>query len=123
MSMKSAQKVCLCTAMSITLLLSIGCVAQSNANKESKVVDMKCKNSAIEKSSALIQFLLDDIKTTYPHTGGGGISEIKQTQTNVYVVSIAQEERIDQVTYSLSIDDSCKVTLVKKEESTINFSR
>src|SRR6187431_3410419 len=123
MSMKFAKKVCLCTAMSITLLLSIGCAAQSNANKESKVVDMKCKNSAIEKSNALIQFLLDDIKTTYPHTGGGGISEIKQTQTNVYVVSIAQEERIDQLTYSLSIDDNCKVTLVKKEESTINFSR
>lgn len=123
MSMKLARKVCLCAAMSITLLLSIGCVAQSNANKESKVVDMKCKNSAIEKSNALIKFLLDDIKTTYPHTGGGGISEIKQTQTNVYVVSIAQEERIDQLTYSLSIDENCKVTLVKKEESTVNFSR
>ncbi len=123
MLMTSAKKICLCAAMSITLLLSIGCAAQSNASKESKVVDMKCKNSAIEKSNALIQFLLNDIQSTYPHSGGGGISEIKQTQTNVYVVLIAQEERIDQLTYELSIDDSCKVALVKKEESTINFSR
>ena len=62
-------------------------------------------------------------KSTYPHDGGGGISEIKQTQTNVFVVLIAQEERIDQLTYELSIDDSCKVALVKKEESTISFGR
>ncbi|HSX50867.1 MAG TPA: hypothetical protein VLF09_07930 [Cellvibrio sp.] len=123
MSLSSVKKICLCTAMSITLSVSLGCAAQSNANKESKVVDMKCKNSAIEKSNALIHFMLEDIKKTYPHTGGGGISEIKQTQTNVYVVSIAQEERIDQLTYELSIDDNCKVTLVKKEESTVNYGR
>lgn len=82
-----------------------------------------CGLSAIKKSNALIQFVLSDIKSTYPHDGGGGISEIKQTQTNVFVVSIAQEERIDQLTYELSIDDSCKVALVKKEESTISFGR
>lgn len=71
----------------------------------------------------LFQFLLNDIKSTYAHDGGGGISDIKQTQTNVFVVSIAQEERIDQLTYQLSIDDSCKVALVKKEESAISFGR
>lgn len=123
MFINSAKTVFFCAAISINLLISIGCSAQTNANKNSKVVDMKCKNSAIEKSNALIQFLLSDIKSTYPHDGGGGISEIKQTQTNVFVVSIAQEERIDQLTYELSIDDSCKVALVKKEESSISFGR
>jgi hypothetical protein len=66
---------------------------------------------------------LNDIKSTYAHDGGGGISEIKQIKTNMFVVSIAQEERIDQLRYELSIDDKYKVALVKKEESTINFGR
>jgi hypothetical protein len=29
----------------------------------------------------------------------------------------------DQLTYELAIDDCCKVALVKKEESTVNFER
>lgn len=123
MLINSVKTAFFCAAISINLLISIGCSAQSNVNKSSKVVDMKCKNLAMEKSNALIQFLLNDIKSTYPHDGGGGISEIKQIQTNVFVVSIAQEERIDQLTYELSIDDSCKVALVKKEESAISFGR
>lgn len=109
-----------CAAILINFL-SIGCVAQTTTNKNSNVVDTACKNSTIEKSGDLIQFMLNDIKTTYPYIGGGGISEIKQIQTNVFVVSIAQEERIDQLTYELSIDDSCKVSLVKKEKSTVSF--
>lgn len=121
MVMNSTKAVFLGAAIAVNLL-SIGCVAQTNTDKNSKVVNMKCKNSAIEKSSALIQFMLDDMNKTYPHTGGGGISEIKQTQTNVFVVSIAQEERIDQLTYELSIDNGCKVSLVKKEESTVSFN-
>ena len=84
---------------------------------------MNCNNSAIKKSSLLIRYVLDDIEKNYHHTGGGGISEIKQTQTNVFVVSIAQEERIDQLTYAMEIDDGCKITLLEKSESTINFSR
>ncbi|HSC68964.1 MAG TPA: hypothetical protein VLC79_14800 [Cellvibrio sp.] len=123
MSLKLVKKICLYITISIALLLSIGCAAQSNANKEPRVIDMKCKNSAIEKSNALFKFILSDIQSNYSHKGGGGISEIKQRKTNIFLVSIAQEERIDQLTYELSIDDGCKVVLVKKEESTINFSR
>ena len=112
----------------ICCLISIGvrpilCFANPNPSKISSKNIEHCGLSAIEKSNALIQFVLNDIKSTYPHDGGGGISEIKQTQTNVFVVLIAQEERIDQLTYELSIDDSCKVALVKKEESTISFGR
>ncbi|PUA30462.1 MAG: hypothetical protein B0W54_08195 [Cellvibrio sp. 79] len=101
----------------------INCLANSQSSKISSKIFQGCELSAIEKSHASIQFLLNDIKSTYPHTGGAGISEIKQTQTNVFVVSINQEERIDQLTYELSIDESCQVKLVKKEESAINFSR
>lgn len=105
------------------ITLSIGCSAQTIVTKDSGGSIMQCNNSAIEKSSALIQFILEDIKATYSHTGGGGISEIKQTQTNLFVVSIAQEERIDQVSYQLIVDENCKVSLERKEESSINFSQ
>jgi len=114
---------CRCVAMSICLFFSIGCTAQVQSAKDLKVTPMKCENSAVEKSYALLHFILDDIKATYPHVGGGGISEIKQTHTNIFVVSINQEERIDQLSYELSIDKNCSVSLVKKEESTINFSQ
>ena len=117
------KSICRCFAVFICLFFSISCTAQTQPVKDSKVVPMKCENSAVEKSYALIHFILDDIKATYPHVGGGGISEIKQTQTNFFVVSIAQEERMDQLSYELTIDKNCKVSLVKKEESTINFSR
>lgn len=112
----------------ICCLISIGvrpiiCFANPQPPKISSKNVEGCGLSSVEKSNALIQFVLNDIKSTYPHDGGGGISEIKQTQTNVFVVSIAQEKRIDQLTYELSIDDSCKVLLVKKEESTISFGQ
>lgn len=113
--------VCRCVAIFIFLFFSISCTAQVQLAKDLKVIPMKCENSAVEKSYALLHFILDDIKTTYPHVGGGGISEIKQKQTNIFVVSINQEERIDQISYELSIDKNCIVSLVKKEESTINF--
>lgn len=111
-----------CVAAFIFLFSLISCPAQTQPLKNSKVVAMNCENTAIEKSHALIKFILDDIKATYPHVGGGGISEIKQTQTNLFVVLIAQEERIDQLSYELTIDKNCEVSLVQKKESAINFS-
>jgi hypothetical protein len=105
------------------ITLSASCSAQTTKSKEPKMPIIECKSSAMEKSYALIRFVLDDLKANYPHVGGGGISEIKQTQTNLFVVSIAQEERIDQLSYQLAVDDNCKVSLESKEESTISFSR
>jgi hypothetical protein len=107
------------TVIFVSIFLFIGCAAQAQPTKEA--ANMKCGNSAIDKSYAMIHFILDDIKDHYPNIGGGGITEIKQTKTNVFLISIAQEERIDQISYALSVDDECKVALLKKEESTINF--
>lgn len=111
-----------CIALYMCLFFPLGCIADGNSATNLKEGLTRCENSAIEKSYALIHFILDDIKATYPHVGGGGISEIKQTQTNFFVVSIAQEERIDQLSYELAIDKHCKVSLVKKEESVISFA-
>jgi hypothetical protein len=109
-------------AMFAYLFLSVSCTAQVQSTKISKAFNMNCEYSAVDRSYALLQFILEDIKSTYPNTGGGGISEIKQTKTNVFVVSIEQEERIDQLSYELAIAKQCRVSLIKKDESTISFS-
>ena len=89
-------------------------------NSFSQNKSLECIN-AIDKSSALIQFILEDIKLSYSQAGGGGITEIKQSQTDQYDVSIAQEERVDRIRYELSIDQGCNVKILKKEESTLSF--
>ena len=105
------------------IALSISCSAQMITSKELKMPIIECKSSTMEKSYVLIRFILDDLRATYPHAGAGGISEIKQTQANLFVVSIAQEKHIDQLSYRFFVGDDCKVFLESKEESTISFSR
>ena len=84
--------------------------------------DGKCSSSAaINRSSAAIKFILDDIRDSYSHTGGGGITRITEYQTDSFEVSISQEERIDILRYQVLIGTDCKVTLVKKEESVKSF--
>lgn len=74
----------------------------------------------LKKSHVMIQHILDDISETYTHSGGGGITQIQLSATDTYSVSIAQEERIDQITYTLTVDDSCTVKTVNKEVSAIS---
>ena len=80
-----------------------------------------CMSNSIIKSQNLIDFMLKDILATYKHTGGGGITSLKEIATHIYEVSIAQEERVDVLTYELAIDNTCTVTLLKKSESTVSF--
>lgn len=82
---------------------------------------VECKMTAVKKSKAVIEAILNDLDSTYLEPGGGGISKIEQSRTNVFVVSISQEERIDQFTYEVAVDNACKVKILKKEPSTISF--
>lgn len=79
--------------------------------------------TSIKKSKAAIEVILSDLDSSYSEVGGGGISEIKQIRTNVYLVSIPQEERIDKFTYEVSVDEACKVKILKKAPSTKSFER
>lgn len=94
--------------------------------QETKIMNHQkknCKSNSIVKSKSLINFILADILATYTHTGGGGITSIKEIATHTYEVSIAQEERMDVLTYELSNDEACTVKLLKKSESTISFGQ
>lgn len=83
-------------------------------------MNSKCKNTAVARSQEMIRTIIDDLSKSYTEAGGGGISQIKQSATDTYVVSISQEERIDQITYVMTINQDCKATIEKRTESTVN---
>jgi len=74
--------------------------------------------NAIERSKCIIEAILADISRTYTQVGGGGISAIKQNSTTSFTVSIAQEERIDQLTYEATVDGKGKVSVKKTDQAT-----
>ena len=108
---------------------NLSCANQNPTTVDSKIQEIKtmsnedtsCKTNKIIRSQKLINFIFADINTTYSQTGGGGITAIKETATNVFNVSISQEERIDVLTYHLDVDEECNIKLIKTEESTITF--
>jgi len=79
-----------------------------------------CPMTALMRSHRSIQFILNDLTTTYTEPGGGGISKIKAIATNTYVIFISQEERVDQISYSLDIDKACNITVLKREVSALS---
>ena len=115
--------------LSITLSSSCASTANQNASSGSKETEtgtentLNCKKNKIIKSKAFIDHIFQDILNTYSHTGGGGVTSIKEVSTNTFEIYIAQEERIDVLLYELKIDDNCTVEQLKKSDSTISFGQ
>lgn len=76
-----------------------------------------CGKSALAKSECMIKMSLKDIKATYKHVGGGGITEIKSIATNTYRISISQEERVDHITYEFELKPGGELRISKRTES------
>lgn len=75
-----------------------------------------CNVSRFEKSQRIIEKVLEDLSENYDQVGGE-ISNIRLTATNVYQVSVSQEERIDLLTYHVEVNSTCEVTILKKDVS------
>ncbi|WP_332694776.1 hypothetical protein [Bosea sp. (in: a-proteobacteria)] len=73
----------------------------------------RCQMNAIERSKCIIEAILADISRSYKEIGGGGISAIKQNSTTSFTVSIAQEGRVDLLTYEAQVDGKGKVSVSK----------
>jgi len=97
----------------------IGCVSSIAIGQNTMNSEKKCANTSVQRSQVMLRAILDDLTTSYTELGGGGISQIKLSATNTYVVSISQEERIDQITYEMSIDADCKVAIDKRTETSV----
>ena len=75
-----------------------------------------CGEPALARTRCMIQIALEDLEAIYSHTGGGGITEIKAVATDVYRISISQEERIDQVTYEFDVGPDGRTVIRKRTE-------
>jgi hypothetical protein len=80
----------------------------------------KCSTS-LERSQAIFRAILDDLPKHYTQVGGGGISEIKQTASDTFVVSIPQEERIDQISYKIEMSATCVIKIKSRVTSAISL--
>ena len=91
-------------------------------NEEIKTMPqpVDCTENAITRSRCIIEAILEDISETYRFVGGG-ITSIKQDSTWTFTVSIAQEERIDLITYTVSLTPDGAVTIENRETGVESF--
>ena len=83
--------------------------------------NIDCNKNAVARSLCIIEAILNDINETYDSVGGGGISSIQQDATWTYTVSISQEERVDQITYTVEMSSDGKVTIKDRKTGTESF--
>lgn len=78
----------------------------------------ECTQNALGRSRCMIAKVLRDVRETYLIPGGGGISAVRAVANDTYAVSIAQEERLDVITYVLELDERGEATVKQRTEST-----
>ena len=77
----------------------------------------ECTESPVGRSRCMIAKVLRDVSETYLLPGGGGISAVRAVARDTYAVSIAQEERVDVITYTLALDDRGEAVIKRRTES------
>ncbi len=110
-------------AILFILLTLLGYAVTAATGKDKMNSKKTCDLTPVQRSQEMLRTILDDISKTYTLPGGGGISKIRLDATNVYVVSISQEERTDEITYELEINQDCKAVVVKRTSDAISRNR
>lgn len=77
-----------------------------------------CGKTMVQKSTCMIKAMLDDVNQRYGDISGGGISELRQLATYQYRVSLPQEERIIEITYTFDIKSTGELKITQRSEST-----
>lgn len=95
------------------LIASFGCTGASESEKDTMNSGSACDKSRLTISREIVKKILEDIPLNYDQVGGE-ISGVKLVATNVYVVSISQEERVDQLTYEVEVDQDCSVKILNR---------
>lgn len=80
--------------------------------------ELSCKSEAVDRSRRIIEAILRDVCATYPFEGGGGITQIRQDTTWGFTVSIAQEERVDTISYQIAPSPAGEITIEERKTGT-----
>ena len=80
----------------------------------------RCGNTEIERSTCMIELILDDVKTNYKEVGGGGITNIRAGVGMSYSIARPQEERTDILTYEFELRGG-EIAIKSKKESTETY--
>jgi hypothetical protein len=79
----------------------------------------KCGAGALNRSKCMIELIFEELSDSYSAaSGGGGVSKIQALSTTSYMISVSQEERVDQFTYEFDLSKPGVVAMIKKTEST-----
>lgn len=76
-----------------------------------------CMRSEMEKSQCILKAILKDIAKTYAQAGDG-ISNIRRKDSNTYVVSVVQGNRVDLITYVFEAQKTGILTIAKRSVDT-----
>ena len=105
----------------ITCTLLILCSSRLSANLSAvKLTDnplLKC--SHLVKTISSFKAIINDVENTYDALGGP-MTSIAASGPNTYEVYIAQDERIDRLTYSLKFNEKCDVEIADKKNETLD---
>ena len=105
----------------ITLTFLIFCSSSFSADlSDTKLTDnplLKC--SHLVKTISSFKAIINDIEYFYTQIGGP-MTSIAAAGPNTYEVYIAQEERVDRLTYSLKFNENCDVKIIDKKEETLD---
>lgn len=102
--------------LSFTLLLA--CTSGKPTETHAMTDKTTCESARLKTSIAAIEKIMEDVRSNYDQAGGE-ISKIQLIATGVYVVSIAPEERIDQLKYEVETKADCSISIRKKDVSSI----
>jgi hypothetical protein len=81
----------------------------------SPLATKECKMNPLERSTCVIELILQDIRDTYKLVPGGGIGLIRQNATTSYSIELLREEHVDVFTYTFDFADD-RVTILSKVE-------
>lgn len=99
-------------------ILAVAGIHPVDAGGEQKAIlmpnDKACTESAVARSICVLKRIMDDIAETYPEVGGGGITSIRLETSSLYIVAIAQEERIDLLSYEFEIAEDGEVHILSR---------
>ena len=81
-----------------------------------------CGDQPIDRTTCMIELILDDLRTTGDGVGGGGISAIDARGSTNFTVSLPMEERVQKYDYAFAVSPG-RVAISGKWSWVVSYGR